>query len=135
VQALGHITIWTYVLAIGSMVFKDASGTLLVVAEAKGRSVLAGLLDASSDLATVVFTLVGAGSIIVHGWTLQTIGILLAMMVTSFFGTLFWTNVGKRIQGDEHTHPELATILGRLEVIEAKYPLIDELARKIGLGG
>jgi len=79
------------------MALKDMLGTLLVIAEARGRAVLAGALDAASDLAMILVTLAGAGEVIVHGWTVHTASLLAAMMVTSFFGTLYWTRVGQKL--------------------------------------
>lgn len=80
------------------MAVKDALGTFLVIAEARGRSVLAGAMDALGDIAVVLVTLFGAGEIITHGWTLHTAEVLVVIVVTSFFGTLFWTRIGSRIK-------------------------------------
>ena len=95
-QALGHITLLTYAGAVLSMALKDALGTLLVVAEARGRSLLAGFLDAGGDAANIFVTLLGAGEIVVHGFTAQTFGILAAIMVTSFCGTVGWVRLANR---------------------------------------
>ena len=89
------------VLACVAMALKDGVGTALVIAEARGRSVTAGALDAASDLATVLVTLAGAGAVIVHGWTWHTAGILAAMMLTSFAGTICWTQLATRWMPDE----------------------------------
>lgn len=86
-----------------SMAGKDAFGTLLVIAEARGRAVLAGLLDAASDVAQVLVVLFGAGQIITHGWTWHTLGVLAVICTTSFVGTLFWTRVGTRLMPAEAT--------------------------------
>jgi hypothetical protein len=80
-----------------SMVLKDACGTLLVIAEARGRALLAGLLDAAGDLALVLTTLFGAGQVIVHGWDARSFEVLGVIMLTSLLGTTFWTRVGRRI--------------------------------------
>jgi hypothetical protein len=88
-------------LACVAMAFKDAIGTLLVIAEARGRAVLAGVLDAAGDFAMILVTLAGAGEVIVHGWTTRTAAILAAMMVTSFFGTILWTWIGHRFVGQD----------------------------------
>lgn len=85
-------------LACASMALKDGLGTGLVVAEARGRSWLAGALDALGDLATILVTLAGVGAVILHGWTLHTIVLLAAMMLTSFLGTAAWTRVAQRIK-------------------------------------
>jgi len=80
-----------------AMALKDALGTMLVIAEARGKSVLAGAMDAGGDIATVLVTLFGAGEVITHGWTWHTAAVLGVIAVTSFFGTIFWTRVGSRI--------------------------------------
>lgn len=90
----------TLVLAAVAMALKDALGTLLVVAEARGRGMLAGAMDATGDLATILVTLAGAGAVILHGWTLHTILLLSVMTVTSFFGTWFWTRQASRLMPD-----------------------------------
>src|ERR1700752_419313 len=95
-QTLGHITLLTYVGAIISMAVKDVLGTLLVVAEARGRSLLAGVIDAGGDAANIFVTLLGAGEIVVLGFTTQTFGILAAIMLTSFAGTVCWTRLANR---------------------------------------
>ena len=84
--------------AAGSMALKDALGTMLVVAESKGRALLAGALDAGSDLAVILTTVVGAGQVIAHGWTARTVAVLVTMMIVSFAGTAFWTRVGSRMK-------------------------------------
>lgn len=81
------------------MAAKDALGTLLVVAEAKGRHWLAGGFDAAGDVAQVASMVFGAGEIILHGWGWPAVEVLLVMCATSFVGTAFWTWVGTRIRG------------------------------------
>ena len=88
----------TIILACLAMAVRDMLQTFLVIAEARGRSVLAGALDAGGDLATILVTLAGAGEVITHGWNMYTMTVLAAMMITSFFGTLVWTKVGRRIK-------------------------------------
>lgn len=80
-----------------SMAAKDACGTLLVIAEARGHAVRAGLLDAAGDLAQVLVVLFGAGQIIVHGWDARSLETLATIMLVSFAGTIFWTKVGTRL--------------------------------------
>ncbi len=83
--------------AVLSMALKDCAGTLLTVAEARGRAVLAGVLDATGDIATVLVTLFGAGQVVLHGWDTRSIEVLVAIMITSFCGTVIWTKVGRRL--------------------------------------
>jgi hypothetical protein len=88
-----------FLIAILAMGLKDSIGTMLVIAEAHNRYVLAGALAALADLAGIFVTLAGAGVIITHGWSVRTAGILGVMMCASFAGTLFWTWFGNRFQG------------------------------------
>lgn len=80
-----------------SMALKDGLGVLLVIAEARGRAIFAGALDAASDLAIILTTLFGAGQVIEHGWDLKSIEVVATMVVVSFGGTVFWTKIGRRI--------------------------------------
>ena len=84
-----------------TMAAKDGLGTLLVVAEAKGRHWLAGGLDAAGDVAQVASMVFGAGEIIVHGWGWPAVEVLAVMCVTSFFGTAMWTRIGTRMAAAE----------------------------------
>lgn len=81
-----------------SMALKDCLATWLVIAEARGRAVLAGVLDAVGDLAAIFCTVFGAGQVITHGLDLRTFEVLGVMVVTSFFGTIAWTTLGRRIE-------------------------------------
>jgi hypothetical protein len=90
--------VWLIVGACLSMAVRDSLATLLVVAEARGRAVLAGLLDAAGDIAGIAVMVLGAGEVIVHGLNAQTLAVLAALMVTSFFTTLAATTVGRRIK-------------------------------------
>lgn len=86
-----------------AMLAKDAIGTVMVVAEARGRALLAGTLDAASDAANVVSTAFGAGEIILHGWNGQAALILAVMMVTSFVATTVSVAYGRRLAAHEET--------------------------------
>lgn len=84
-------------LAAGAMAVKDWLGTLLVVAEARGRDHLAGMCDAGGDIAAVGVTVVGAGAVLTAGLDGHTIALLAVMCVTSYCGTRFWTRWARRI--------------------------------------
>lgn len=81
-----------------SMAFKDAFGTLMTVAEARGRDTLAGLLDAAGDVAQWFTNLYGVGTAIKEGWSPLAFATLATMAVVSFFGTRYWTKVSRRIK-------------------------------------
>ena len=79
-----------------AMFFRDGIGTLLTLAEARGRATLAGALDALGDLATIAVTVLGAGAVIKGGITPYTITLVAAMVLTSFAGTTLWVRLGTR---------------------------------------
>lgn len=115
---LQHITALTFVWAVLSMMLKDAVGVFLVVAEARGEAILAGALDGASDLATVLVTIVGAGSVLSNGWNVMTIGILATLMLTSTIGTYFWTLLARGVGGPRHTHAEFLALVARVKALE-----------------
>lgn len=88
----------TLIAAILAMAFRDALGTFLVVAEAKGRAWLAGFLDAGYDLASIAATVVGAGTVIARGFCVRSAVVVGAMCVTSLFGTALWTRLARRME-------------------------------------
>lgn len=85
-------------LAAGAaMAVRDALAVFLVVAEAKGRAWLAGILDAASDLASIAVTVVGAGAVLTHG-IVASLPVLAVMCTVSLFGTTLWTKLGTRMR-------------------------------------
>ena len=85
-------------LACASMACRDCLGTFLTVAEARGRAVLAGVMDALGDLAMIAVTVLGAGPVIEHGVTAHSVLLIVCICVTSFAGTVLWTSLARRIQ-------------------------------------
>jgi hypothetical protein len=80
-----------------SMFFKDGLGTLLVISESRGRKRLAGGLDALQDLVVVITYNLSISGIQKNGYNSHAFQILAVMMVTSFFGTQYWTEFGDRM--------------------------------------
>jgi hypothetical protein len=123
-QLIAHALIAANAVGIGtplvllwaclSMAAKDATGTLMNVAENRGRGHLAGLLDAGNDGAVVLTTLFGAGQVVLHGWTLLSLATIAVIMATSYCGTRFWTQASRRLLPDES-----ALLRARLDVLEA----------------
>lgn len=105
------------VAAIVSMCAQDLLGTFLVVAESRGRGVLAGAMDAGGDLARQFVTIYAAGLVIKGGWTPHAIIVLAAVMGTSFVGTTVWTGLAHRVVRDEQD-PEVARLTERLDALE-----------------
>lgn len=87
----------SFVLAAVGMALRDAFGTFLTVAEARGRANLAGVCDALGDGASILTITYGAGEVVVHGWTAHTVGIVATIMLVSFVGTRLWTRLSRRI--------------------------------------
>lgn len=81
------------------MVAKDATGTFLVIAEARGRAHLSGVINALGTPATVVFYSFG-GTALVHGHGIAGWLGLLPIMVVDYIDGLVFTSLGKRIQSD-----------------------------------
>jgi hypothetical protein len=84
-------------LACVSMAARDCIGTFLTVAEAKGRALLAGSLDALFDIATIATTVCGAGPVIRDGLTVHALLVIGSMLIVSFVGTTCWTTLARRI--------------------------------------
>ena len=83
--------------AILSMAFADACSTFLTIASNRGRTWLAGSMDALRGLGGIFLTIFGAGEVIKHGWTTHTILVIVFITLTSFFGTALWTRLGQKI--------------------------------------
>lgn len=89
---------WFRVLAAcATMAVKDSLGTLLVIAEARGRAWLAGCLDAAMDRAADLSLVFGIGVVLLHGFTGETAVTLTAMSVTSIGVTQVATRWGRRL--------------------------------------
>lgn len=83
-----------------SMGLRDFLATVLVVAEARGRAVLAGACDALGDLAGIGVVLCGAGQILEHGLNGSSAAVLVVIFVVSFCGTVAWTKLATRWMPD-----------------------------------
>jgi len=112
-------------LAIVAMAFRDSVVTMLTIFQAKGRGNLAGWCGAVGDIANAFVTLTAAGFVIKHGWSVQAVTIFIAVMITSYCSTRFWTEYGRRFaaQGEEgklHDHPEshVPELSRRIAVLE-----------------
>lgn len=83
-------------IAIVSMALKDLLGTVMQVAESRGASKLAGHMDGLWDGASVICQAVGAGTVILTGFTWRSLVIIAAIMITSDIGTRTWTRLAAR---------------------------------------
>lgn len=84
-----------------SMAAQDFLGTVCVVAEARGRAHLAGLMDAAGDVARVICVVFGAGEITVHGWNARAVLILAVMAATSYATTRATTSWSRKLTTKE----------------------------------
>lgn len=82
--------------ACAAMLVRDGLYALLTIAEARGKAVLSGALDALGDVTGFAVTVLGAGAIITQGLTPHTAAIIAAMAVTSFVGTSVFVRLGNR---------------------------------------
>lgn len=103
-------------IACVSMAARDSLGTFLTIAEARGRPVLAGVLDGLCDLATIAVTVTGAGPVLEHGLNGQSLAVIAAMVATSTAGTILWTRLGSRIEGEADVR--LGAALARIIELE-----------------
>lgn len=79
-----------------SMGLKDFLATMLTIAEARGRALLAGTCDALGDLANIAVVLCGAGQILEHGLDGTSLEVLAVITLTSFCGTVTWTRLATK---------------------------------------
>ena len=100
---------------------------MLTIFQAKGKGNLAGLFGAFGDIANAFVTLTAAGYVIQHGWSAHAVAIFVAIMVTSYASTRYWTNYGKRFapegaEGTIHDHPEshVPELAQRISALEEK---------------
>lgn len=78
-------------LGVIGMCLQDCCGTFLVVAESRGKARLAGVCDGLGDLASVLVTVAGVGSVLTNGFTWHTAVVIVAIVITSILGTTYWT--------------------------------------------
>lgn len=88
-----------------AMGITDVLGTLLVVAEARGRARLAGSLDALSDVSRIVYTADGV-SAITHGINGRTMATLAVICSTSFVATSTTTSWARRLKEQKVPDPK-----------------------------
>lgn len=88
-----------------AMALRDGVMTLLVIAESRGRALLAGSLDAVGDLAQIVVTFVGVKALDSFG--VHSVPILAALMLTSMVTTSTFTRIGDRVRGED---PKVAAL-------------------------
>lgn len=107
-------------LAIVSMAVKDLLGTIMQVAESRGASELAGHMDGLWDGAQLICQVVGAGTVILTGFTWQSLVIIAAIMITSDIGTRTWTRIAAKHVPED---PRILDLQRRIAELE------DRLAR------
>ncbi len=95
------MNLWSLVGIAVAMAITDVLGTSLVIAEARGRSVLAGSLDALSDISRLIYTAFGVRAL---DQLNTTSGVtLLVVCCTSFVATTITTKIVHRITVDKTT--------------------------------
>ena len=82
-----------------AMMLTDIIGTSLVIAESRGRAIIAGILDAFSDVTRLIYTILGVKAI--DDISQRSAGYLLAVCITSFATTTVTTKIVHRMTADE----------------------------------
>lgn len=97
-------------LAAVAMLFTDVLGTVMVVAESKGRGWLAGWCDTSGWLVSITTTTISVASLTGHD-VARKIAVVVFVSFANLFGTKLGSWVGSRFVHD-------ATIEARLSALE-----------------
>lgn len=84
--------------AAGSMLLQDVLGTVLVVAEARGRPLLAGAMDSAGDVARITTMGISLDVILKRGWCWQSVAVVAVIACTSFVATSLTTHFARRLQ-------------------------------------
>jgi hypothetical protein len=92
---------WSLVAIALAMAITDILGTSLVIAEARGRSWLAGSLDALSDISRLLYTALGVHAL--DQWDTSSGITLFVVCCTSFVATTTTTKIVHRITNDKTT--------------------------------
>lgn len=94
------------------MAVKDLVSTVLVVAEARGRAWLSGVLDATYDIAALFTWGLGGEEVVRHGWSAGSLLVIAAMVVGSFVATVAGVRLSRRlpvadhvVEADDQTEP------------------------------
>ena len=88
---------WIIFFAMCLMVAQDAAGVFLVVAEARGRSILAGVIDGLSDWPKMLGAGIAGATLANEGFS-ATFLLVSAVSVTSVFSTSIATHYARRIK-------------------------------------
>ena len=106
------VTVWLAVLlAAVAMAVKDFFATLLMIAESEDRRWWAGVLDGASTVAGVALTVLGAGTVILHGLDGRSVAIVGGMLAADVLGTPLWTAVGAWLRPKRAADPNLADLV------------------------
>jgi hypothetical protein len=100
-------------LAAAAMVIQDVLSTCLVIAEARGHRIAAGLLDAAAWLAVITTTTVSVTALQSHDLDRKII-VVLAMTVANIAGTFSGVWIGERFVKDQ-SHLNIEARLTALE--------------------
>lgn len=96
-------------IAAFSMVIQDAAGTVMVVAEARGRGWLAGILDAVGWIFAITTTFISVDSLSGHDFAKKA-AVVLAVSAANIFGTKLGESLGSRFVKDRTIEQRLAAL-------------------------
>lgn len=92
------IALWGFL----AMLAQDFFMTNMVIAESRGRWVLAGLLDCVGWLAQIATISVSVTTILKHGFSSVTVVVIVAITAANFLGTGLSTLLGDRLIKEKH---------------------------------
>lgn len=81
-----------------AMFARNLLGSMLTIAQARGRRFLAGVIDMANDLAGLASYGVGIVTVYQHGWSWISTVTVAAMMVASFAATFIGVTIGVRFR-------------------------------------
>lgn len=83
--------------AMLGMAVRDATSTLENIASNRGREKMAAWLDVGNDAGNLAWSAIGIDAVLTAPTSARTGILLVAVGLTSYWGTRLWTRLGKRI--------------------------------------
>jgi hypothetical protein len=103
-----------------SMVIQDSSGTILVIAESRGKSHLAGMMDVTGDIAKFMMYAYSGSILMTHygpvGW-LGIIPILITAYITTS-RTTSWAHKNIRNEVDEKQNDQIRELQEQIDDLD-----------------
>lgn len=97
------------VIAAVAMLFTDVLGTVMVIAEGRGRGWLAGWCDTAGWLVAITTTTISVASLTGHNEA-RKIAVVLAVSAANLFGTKLGQYVGNKFVKDQTIEARVAAL-------------------------